>query len=820
MQVLKFGGSSVATAERIRSVVQIVKTRTETGGEITVVCSALGGVTDQLLDMAQKAMQRDEQYLALFYQFKERHAQVLRELLAESGMSAIGVQLDAFHEALGELLKGIFLLREASPRTIDYVLSFGERNANLIIAAAMRQAGLPAAYLDARQIIRTNREYGAAKVNFTHTNPAIKAWYAQHAGEIQVVTGFIGSADDGSATTLGRGGSDYTAAILASALNARRLEIWTDVDGVLSCDPRKVDRAFTLPRLSYAEAMELSHFGAKVIYPPTILPAMSKNIPLYIRNTFNPDFEGTLISAKSDPEFRSPIKGISALGNVTLLTLQGSGIMGVPGIAARLFGSLGRHRINVILITQASSEQSITFAIAQKDSEKAIKSINAEFAREQGLGLIEPVRCDDERCIVAIVGEQMKHAPGIAGKLFDALGHNGVNVEAIAQGSSELNISFVIEQCDEIKAINTIHDAFFLSGTTRLHIFMMGVGLIGGALLRQIEAHNPVLKAENGLEMVIAGLANSRRMVFDPKGLAVANYKTLLEQANEPTDIADFVNRMLELNLANTLFVDCTSGDRVQAFYEQILEASISVATPNKTAAASPYARYRALQAIAKRKNVQWLIETNVGAGLPVLSALRNLIQSGDQILRIEAALSGSLSFMFNRFDGSQPFSELVREAQELGYTEPDPRDDLSGADVCRKMVILAREAGYALDFEDVALAPLLAPSCLDAPTIEAFYEALRHEDTHYREKAVRAREQGGVLRFIARLEDGQASAGLQVVDARSPFYHLDGSDNMIAFTTMRYRERPLVVRGPGAGAEVTAAGLFAELIAAGNTLK
>ncbi|MFN4079798.1 MAG: bifunctional aspartate kinase/homoserine dehydrogenase I [Saprospiraceae bacterium] len=820
MQVLKFGGSSVANAERIRLVVEIIKKRVGSGEEITIVCSALGGVTDMLLDMADRAMRRDEQYLALFYQFKERHAQVLRDLLAEPHLSAIGIQLDERHDDLRELLKGIFLLREASPRTVDYVLSFGERNANLIIAAAMRQAGLNAAYVDARQIIRTNQEYGAAKVNFALTDPAIQAWYAERAGQIQVVTGFIGAADDGSATTLGRGGSDYTAAIVAAALNAQQLEIWTDVDGVLSCDPRKVDRAFTLPRLSYAEAMELSHFGAKVIYPPTILPALSKNIPLYIRNTFNPEFEGTLISAESDSDFHSPIKGISALGKVALLTLQGSGIMGVPGTAARLFGSLGRERINVILITQASSEQSISFAIAQSEREKAVKVINAEFAREQELGLIEPVRCDNQRCIVAVVGEQMKHAPGIAGKLFEALGRNGVNVEAIAQGSSELNISFVIEQRDEIKALNAIHDAFFLSDTTRLHVFMMGVGLIGSALLRQIEAHNPVLKAENGLEIVIAGLANSSRMTFNPKGLAVQDYQGLLSRSDQKTDVGAFVQHMLGLNLANTIFVDCTAGDLVQAFYEQILEASISVATPNKTAAASPYARYRMLQSIAKRNNVQWLIETNVGAGLPVLSTLRNLIQSGDQILRIEAVLSGSLSYIFNRFDGSQPFSELVREAHQLGYTEPDPRDDLSGADVRRKVVILAREAGYALDFEDITPTPLLSPDCIDAPNVEAFYEALRRDDDFYRQKVEEAKAREGALRFIACIEEGRGSVGLQMVDARSPFFHLDGSDNMIAFTTARYRERPLVVKGPGAGAEVTAAGLFAELIAAGNFLK
>ncbi|HMU05042.1 MAG TPA: aspartate kinase, partial [Saprospiraceae bacterium] len=486
--------------------------------------------------------------------------------------------------------------------------------------------------------------------------------------KVQIVTGFIGSDVGGLTTTLGRGGSDYTAAILAGALHAEVLEIWTDVDGVLTCDPRKVKKAFTIPRLSYVEAMEMSHFGAKVIYPPTIQPALRKGIPIYIRNTFNPAFEGTLIHKEHDPSFKSTIKGISSLGNLSLIRLQGSGMMGVPGVSARLFSALGKEKINVILITQASSEHSISIAITDKETKKAINAITEEFEKEIEDGLIDQVKAESDLCVVAIIGEQMKNVPGVAGRLFEGLGKNGINIVAIAQGSSELNISFVINKQDESKALNAIHDSFFLSDTKRIHVFMVGVGLIGGTLLKQIEEQKETLKTQNGLEITIAGLANTKKMVFAENGIDLHQWKLALDESQDVSDSQVFVEKMIEMNLSNSIFIDNTADGKIPDLYEQVFNASISVATPNKVAASSAYDQYNRLKQLAKRNNVQFLFETNVGAGLPVISTLRNLIQSGDNIIKIEAVLSGSVSFIFNSFDGSKPFSQLVTEAKELGY--------------------------------------------------------------------------------------------------------------------------------------------------------
>jgi len=817
MNVLKFGGSSVASAERIKNIVSIVKPRLEADEKLTIVFSAFGGITDLLIEMSELASQGKDKYIALFHQFKDRHAEVARSLLSPAVYNQVSVTLDENHDTLKDLLKGIFLVREVSPRTLDYVISFGERNANYIIAEAMTENGINAAYLDARKIIKTNKDFGAAKVNFKLTDETIQQYYKDNSDKVQVVTGFIGSDVGGLTTTLGRGGSDYTAAILAGALHADVLEIWTDVDGVLTCDPRKVKKAFTIPRLSYVEAMEMSHFGAKVIYPPTIQPALRKGIPIYIRNTFNPSFEGTLIHKEHDPSFKSTIKGISSLGNLSLIRLQGSGMMGVPGVSARLFSALGREKINVILITQASSEHSISIAISDKDAKKAIQSITEEFEKEIEDGLIDQVKAEKDLCVVAIIGEQMKNVPGVAGRLFEGLGKNGINIIAIAQGSSELNISFVINKQDESKALNAIHDSFFLSDTKRIHVFMVGVGLIGGTLLKQIEEQRETLKSQNGLEITIAGLANTKKMVFAEDGIDLNLWKSTLDESQEVSDSQAFVDKMIEMNLSNSIFIDNTADGKIPDLYEQIFNASISVATPNKVAASSAYDQYNKLKQLAKRNNVQFLFETNVGAGLPVISTLRNLIQSGDNIIKIEAVLSGSVSFIFNSFDGSKPFSQLVTDAKELGYTEPDPRDDLSGADVARKITILAREAGYKVETSDVVIHPILPERCLNAKDVASFFEILKEEDPYFTQLLLKAKADHGLLRFIAKAENGKISCGVEVVGPESPFYNLGGSDNMIVFTSQRYKQRPLVVRGPGAGAEVTAAGVFAEIISAGN---
>ena len=817
MKILKFGGSSVASADRIKGLIEILKPRISEGEELALVFSAFGGITDLLIEMSELASQGKDKYIALYHQFKDRHNDAAKALLSEQQYLELSMALDDNHETLRDLLKGIYLVREASPRTLDYVLSFGERNANYIITMALKERGINAAYLDARKVIRTNKDFGSAKVNFRQTNELVRDYFSTYKGDIQVVTGFIGSDSGGLTTTLGRGGSDYTAAILAGALDAEVLEIWTDVDGVLTCDPRKVKKAFTIPQLSYAEAMEMSHFGAKVIYPPTIQPALQKGIPIYIRNTFNPVFPGTLITKEQDPTFRSTIKGISSLSNISLIRIQGSGLMGVPGVSARLFSALGKEKINVILITQASSEHSICIAVSDKESANAIEFISEEFRKELDELLIDPVKAETGLCVMAVIGEQMKNVPGVAGRLFEALGKNGINIKAIAQGSSELNISFVIDQSEESKALNAIHDSYFLSDTKRIHLFMIGVGLIGSTLLRQIEDQKETLEKEHGIEITVAGIANSKKMLFAESGIRISEWKQSLDKSDQPSDPKAFVHIMNEMNLSNSIFLDNTANQVIPALYPEILSASISIATPNKVATSSDYALYRDLKNLAKANNVQFLYETNVGAGLPVISTLRNMIHSGDKIVRIEAVLSGSVSYIFNNYDGSRPFSALVREAKDLGYTEPDPREDLSGADVRRKITILSREAGYAIEPDDVVIAPILPQECMDAADIPSFFEALEGADGHFEKMRIAAANNGKVLRFIAKLESGKASLGIEQVDKDSPFYNLGGSDNMIVFTSLRYSNRPLVVRGPGAGAEVTAAGLFAEIISAGN---
>ncbi len=817
MKVLKFGGSSVAKPERIRGIVEILKGYYTKGEKFTVVFSAFGGVTDSLIEMSNLAAKGDEAYLALFEEFSHRHLDACRELLDGEYRNSVLPELLNNHEVLKNLLYGVFLVREASLRTMDYLLSFGERNSAYIISHVLRQSGINASYLDARKIIKTDKQFGSAKVDFEATYQKIREHYAQ-SPEIQVVTGFVASSKGGLTTTLGRGGSDYTASLLAAGLDASVIEIWTDVDGVLTADPRKVRRAFTISSMTYAEAMEMSHFGAKVIYPPTLQPALVKKIPLYIKNTFNPSFPGTLISDRAD-QGKHAVKGISSMSNIALLTLSGSGLFGVPGIAGRLFSSLAQGGINVILITQGSSEHSISFAIQPQLANKAKKRAEAEFEYEISMGVVDPVKVEDDLSVVAIIGENMRYQPGIAGRLFQALGKNGINAVAIAQGSSELNISVVINRSDEAKALNSLHEAFFLSETKELHLFMVGVGLIGSTLIRQVREQSKFLKEKRGLEIRIVGLANSRKMLFRDEGIELDNWEEELARSATEMDIAIFIGKMKELNLSNTIFVDNTASEKISNYYESILDSSISISTPNKIATSSGYLRYQRLKAIAARRGVQFMYETNVGAGLPVISTLNDLINSGDRILKIEGVLSGSLSFIFNNFKEGARFSEIVAEARRRGYTEPDPRVDLNGIDVRRKLVILARETGQPLEAKDIRIENILPEACQQAETAEEFLAEVAKADEQFDKLRQEAEAKGLVLRMIARLEGNDASIGLQAVGASDPFYTLSGSDNMIVFTTERYKDRPLVVRGPGAGAEVTAAGLFAEIITIGNYL-
>ncbi len=818
MKVLKFGGSSVAKPERIQAVIDILNGYYKNGEQFTVVFSALGGVTDSLINMSKLASKGKDDYLEEFESYCARHREAAEYLLSGEYLKTALATLEKNENNLRNFLQGIFLLWEASPRAMDYVTSFGERNSAYLISIACQQNGINARFLDARKVIKTDASFGVAKVNSKLTDELVAKHYRENP-EIQIVTGFISSTKGGLTTTLGRGGSDYTAAILAAALDADCIEIWTDVNGVLTADPRKVQKVFTIPEMSYAEAMEMSHFGAKVIYPPTLVPALNKNIPLYIKNTFNPTFKGTHISAKVKMNGRA-VRGISSINEISLMTLQGSGLFGIPGIAARLFNALALAKINIVIITQGSSESSITFAVMPKVAKKAKRIVEETFQFELKEGSVEPIKLETELSVVAIIGENMRYHPGIAGRLFTALGKNGVNCIAIAQGSSELNVSVVINRADEQKGLNALHEAFFLSKTKVLHLFIAGVGLIGGTLLKQIRQQAAYLLKHQSLELRIVGLSNSRKMLFDTNGINLDDWKTDLMASDQTASIGGFVQEMKKLNLANSIFVDNTASELVSNQYESILDSSISISTPNKIATSSSYPQYLRLKKIAAKRGVRFLYETNVGAGLPVINTLHDLIHSGDQIVKIEGVLSGSMSFIFNSFDGSEEFSAIVEKAKELGYTEPDPRIDLMGVDIRRKIIILARESGIPLEAKDVVIEQMLPDACIEAKDVETFFSILKENNNTFAKLQSDAAKENKVLRMVATLDNGKANIGLRAVGADHPFYSLSGSDNMIVFTTKRYNERPLVIRGPGAGAEVTAAGVFAEVIKLGNNLR
>jgi aspartokinase/homoserine dehydrogenase 1 len=814
MIVLKFGGSSVATPERILQLSDILVKYYEEGKQFTVVFSAFGGVTDSLIEMSKLAEAGDEKYLEAYEAFCTRHTEAANALLSGAVLTEAIKDQEENHAYLKNLLQGIFLVREATKRTMDYVLSFGERNSAYLVSMTLIQKGINAHYLDARKVIKTDKNFGAAKVNMAKTHKNIKAYYANNPG-IKIVTGFVASGAGGITTTLGRGGSDYTASILGSGLDAKSIEIWTDVSGVLTSDPRKVKKAFTIPNLSYAEAMEMSHFGAKVIYPPTLVPAMEKGIPIYIKNTFKPEFEGTHISEKSGNG--KAVKGISSISNVSLLTLAGSGLFGVPGIAARLFQSLAQAGINIILITQGSSESSISFAVAPTDAEAAKSIVDETFEYEISKHNINPVKVENDLSVIAIIGEDMRYQPGIAGRLFKALGKNGINAIAIAQGSSELNVSVVINRYDETKALNVLHQSFFLSDTRTLNLFMVGVGLIGKTLIKQIQEQANYHKTQNAVEVNIVGLANSKRMIFDEDGLDMNNWTEQLAAGETKITMPDFVAKMKAMNVSNAIFIDNTAEPKIAESYEQILDASISISTPNKIATSGSYLQYMRLKKMAQKRGVYFMYETNVGAGLPLISTLSDLINSGDQILKLEAVLSGSLSYIFNNFKEDNSFHTIVQEAKALGYTEPDPRVDLNGIDVRRKIIILAREIGLPIEEGDVEIENVLPQKCQDVETVDELFEVLKSEDAYFEKLKKEAEAENKVLRMVASLENGKAKIALEKVDSTHAFYSLNGSDNMVVLTTKRYNERPLVIRGPGAGAEVTAAGVFAEVLTIGN---
>lgn len=817
MKILKFGGTSVGSNQNILRIIDIVRKEKEQDNEVVIVCSAFSKVTDQLINAGKLAEKKDNNtYIEIFENFRERYRQSIEELVTDIDIKT--VMMEEFIDSMlrvEDILKGINMLGELSDKTLANLVSYGERFSCFIVAGALKSAGLNGIYVNATQLVKTDSNYLSAKVNFDKTNKNILDFFEAVNG-IAVVTGFIGCDENGNVTTLGRGGSDYTAAIFGAALKADAIEIWTDVNGVLTADPRRVEQAFTIPTLSYKEAMELSHFGAKVIYPPSIQPAYIKNIPLIIKNTFNPEHPGTFVSRDSGKS-NNVIKGISSISDIAVLRMEGTGMVGVVGIASRLFGCLSKTGINIIFLTQGSSEHSICFGITPNEIKKAQKSVEEEFRYEIQNRQIAPLVVETNNSIIAVIGENMSNVPGVSAKMFKALGKNGINVNAIAQGSSELNITAVIDSHNEAKALNALHEIFFESDVHSVNVFLLGpTGLIGKTLLNQIKNQFDFLRKEKSMQINITGIINSQKMYIDSNGINLENWQTLLNEKSEKSDLDIFTNKMIDLNFANSVFVDCSASKDVVEYYEKLLKKSISIVTPNKIANTLSQEKYMLLRELAKKSNAQFMYETNVGAGLPVIGVLHSLLNSGDKILKIEAVLSGTLSYIFNTYKGNLKFSDVVLDAKEKGFTEPDPRDDLSGLDVARKALILSRDSGTQMELSDIVVKNLV-PENLRALDVKTFLERLPEADSEYEKLKNEAAAKGNVLRYMAVIENGTAKIELKEVNAQHPFYNLSGSDNMIVFTTERYKNNPLVIKGPGAGAEVTAAGVFAEIITIGN---
>jgi aspartokinase/homoserine dehydrogenase 1 len=809
MQVLKFGGTSVANAENIHKVVAIVKQAVQREKTIVVV-SALGGITDTLLRAGELAASGQENYKELLQVSEQRHLETVKSLIPVANQSGVLSWVKQRCNEIEDICNGVFLLGELSARTRDRIISFGELLSSRIISERLKSVSTPNEWKDSRELIVTDSTFGFAAIDFPATNKKVQEYFSNSAGSLFMTPGFIASDAHGATTTIGRGGSDYTAAIFAAATNATIVEIWTDVSGMMTADPRLVPNAKVIPHISYQEAMELSHFGAKVIYPPTIQPVMNKSIPVWIKNTFAPNDYGTLIESRTVRN-GSSIRGISSINKIVLLSLEGSGMVGIPGFSKRLFEALANERINVILITQGSSEHSICVGIDESSIHEAKKAVDNAFAYEIETKKVEPIIVERELAIVALVGDNMKSHPGTSGKMFGALGRNGVNVRAIAQGSSERNISAVIAVADVKKAINILHEEFFETTYKQVNLFVTGVGNVGSRLLGQLAQQRRYLEEHMHLQVRVVGIANSRKMVFNDEGIDLNNWKQLLEEAS-PMSLQEYIDVIRSKNLRNSVFADVTANDKVAETYDQLLSKSISVVACNKVACSSSFSYYQKLKDLAREFNASFAFETNVGAGLPVIGTLNDLLRSGDKINRIEAVLSGTLNFVFNHYNGEKTFAEVVKQAQDEGYTEPDPRLDLSGKDVMRKIMILARETGERLELEDIHNISFMPESSMKGDVANFYQEMSKHED-HFKKLYTEAAGAGKKLKFVAKYENGKASVGLQHIDANHDFYHLYGKDNVVLFYTDRYTEQPLVVKGAGAGAEVTASGVFADII-------
>ncbi len=812
MKVLKFGGTSVGSADSILNVKSIVEACDE---PVVVIVSALGGITDKLILTSQLAQSGDAKYLDSYNEMVERHHAMIDSVIKdEVKKAALLYVVDGLLSDLKSIYQGVYLIRDLSEKTLNAIVSYGERISSNIVATLVDGAK----WYDAQDFIKTEKKQCKNLLVSELTNSLVVDTFKDVVeGKVKVglVPGFISTdVNTGEVTNLGRGGSDYTASIIAAALDAEALEIWTDVDGFMTADPRVIDSAYTIDKLSYVEAMELCNFGAKVVYPPTIYPVCIKNIPIYIKNTFRPEAPGTVIQEECGDESRA-IKGISSINNTSLITVSGLSMVGVIGVNRRIFTALADNGISVFMVSQASSENSTSIGVRNEDAQKACEVLNVEFGKEIEMGAMYRMQVETDLATVAIVGENMKHTPGIAGKLFGTLGRNGISVIACAQGASETNISFVVESKFLRKTLNVIHDSFFLSEYQVLNLFICGVGTVGGSLIEQIAGQREKLMRERGLKLNVVGIASGHNAMFCRDGLDLTDYKTRLKES-VPSNIERLRNEVIGMNIFNSVFVDCTASAEVAGLYNDFLEHSISVVAANKVAASSDYADYERLKATARKRNVKFLFETNVGAGLPIINTINDLYNSGDKILKIEAVLSGTLNYIFNTISADIPFSETVRLAKEEGYSEPDPRIDLSGKDVVRKLVILSREAGYQLNQEDVEK-HLFIPDELFAGSIEDFWKGLPALDADFeaRRKVLEANKKH--WRFVAKLENGKGSVALCEVGEHHPFYNLEGSNNIILLTTERYNDYPMLIQGYGAGAGVTAAGVFADIMRVAN---
>lgn len=808
MKVLKFGGTSVGSVESILSVKKIVEAEKE---PVVVVVSALGGITDKLIKTSKLALAGDLSYQSEFDEIAGRHHQMIEAVIPSGeNKERLLETIDALLDELKSIYQGVYLIRDLSPKTSAAIVSYGERLSSNIVAVLIDGAK----WFDSRTFIKTEIKSGRQLLASDLTHELVKQAFVD-LPKVSLVPGFISTdADSGEVTNLGRGGSDYTASIIAAALDASFLEIWTDVDGFMTADPKVISTAYTINELSYVEAMELCNFGAKVVYPPTIYPVCVKNIPILIKNTFNPSGKGTVI--KSDiAEDQKPIKGISSINGTTLITVSGLSMVGVIGVNRRIFSALANNGISVFLVSQASSENSTSIGVRDADADAACEVLNAEFSKEIETGAMYRMTAESGLATVAIVGENMKHTPGIAGKLFGTLGRSGINVIACAQGASETNISFVVDGLFLRKTLNVIHDSFFLSEYQVLNLFLCGVGTVGSSLIAQLAQQSEKLKKERGLKLKVVGIASGHNAMFDREGISLENCREQLAHS-APSDLNRLRDEVIGMNIFNSVFVDCTASSDVAGLYQEFLEHNISVVAANKAAASSDYATYQKLKSTARQRGVKFLFETNVGAGLPIIRTMNDLQNSGDKILKIEAVLSGTLNFIFNKISADVPFSETVRLAKEEGYSEPDPRVDLSGKDVIRKLVILAREAGYRIEQSDVEK-HLFVPDSFFRGTLDEFWKNLPSLDADFERRRRVLESEGKRWRFVSRYENGKASVELCEVGREHPFYTLEGSNNIILLTTERYKEYPMQIQGYGAGAGVTAAGVFADIMSIAN---